>query len=104
MVYFSGIDIKIKQLRTQRGLSQAALAKQLGISKSVASSYETGVHLPPYDILVQLSKIFGVSTDYLLGIESGKSVSVDGLTDIQIEAIVKIIDEMSAINKELNNY
>ena len=54
-MYLPGIGAKIKQLRSQRNISQIDLAKQLGVSKSVISSYENEIHLPPYDVLLQTS-------------------------------------------------
>ena len=72
IVYLPELGTKIKQLRTQRNMSQITLAQQLRVSKSVISSYENSVHLPPYDVLIQLAQIFSVSTDYLLGTATHK--------------------------------
>lgn len=66
-MYLPEMGQKIRQLRSQRNISQIALAKQLGVSKSVISSYENEIHYPPYDVLLQMARLFGVSTDYLLG-------------------------------------
>lgn len=93
-MYLPEIGSKIKQLRSQRGMSQVALARQLGVSKSVVSSYENSVHLPPYDVLLRMARIFGVSTDYLLGASGNRTINVDGLTDTQIEAITLIVNEL----------
>ena len=98
-MYLPEVGIKIRQLRIQRNMSQILLAQQLGVSKSVVSSYENSVHLPPYDVLIRLAQIFGVSTDYLLGTASHKAVDVDGLTDTQIEAVAMIVDELRKTNK-----
>lgn len=98
-MYLPGIGPKIKQLRSQKNISQIDLAKQLGVSKSVISSYENEIHLPPYDILIKMARLFGVSTDYLLGSGGNHSISVDGLTDKQIEAITMIVDELKEANK-----
>ncbi len=43
-----------------------------------------------------MARIFGVSTDYLLGMNSGCTISVDGLTDTQIEAVTMIVNELRA--------
>lgn len=98
-MYLPDIGAKLKQLRSQRNLSQIALAKQLGVSKSVISSYENDVHLPPYDVLLQIARLFGVSTDYLLGASNNRTINVDGLTDQQIEAVTGIVNELKEINK-----
>lgn len=99
-MYLPEIGQKIKQLRSQRNMSQISLAKQLGVSKSVVSSYENEIHYPPYDVLLQISRLFGVSTDYLLGASGNRTINVDGLTDKQIEAIALIVEELKATNKE----
>ena len=99
-MYLPETGTKIRQMRTQKGLSQVALAHQLGVSKSVISSYENGLHLPPYDVLLQLSRIFGVSTDYLLGAQTSRTICVDGLTDVQVEAITMIVQELRKANLE----
>ena len=57
---------RIAALRRQAGMSQAALAQQLGCSASAVGMYEQGRREPPADLLVQLSRLFNVSTDYLL--------------------------------------
>lgn len=98
MVY-SDICKHIKELRLKRGMTQVELASMLGVSKSVISSYENGIHLPPYDILIKLSKVFGVSCDYLIGATQSNYISTDGLTENQIQAIQIIINELRSIKE-----
>ncbi|MBQ3479456.1 MAG: helix-turn-helix transcriptional regulator [Clostridia bacterium] len=98
MIY-SDICKRIRELRIKRGLTQVKLASILGVSKSVISSYENGVHLPPYDILVRLSNIFGVSCDYLIGVSESNYISTEGLTEAQIQAIKNIVEELRKINR-----
>lgn len=100
MVY-SGVDKRIKNLRTKRGMTQVELASLLGVSKSVVSSYENAVHLPPYDILIKLANIFGVSCDYLLGNVAQRNISTDGLTENQIQAVESIVSELKRLNCEI---
>ena len=57
---------KIVTLRKQKGLSQEALAEQLNVSRQAVSRWEMGTALPDVTNILQLSKLFGVSTDYLL--------------------------------------
>lgn len=99
MVYMPEIGIKIKQLRNQRNISQIALAKHLGVSKSVVSSYENSVHYPPYDVLVKIAGLFGVSTDYLLGVSGNRAIYTDGLSDTQVDALMRIADELRSLNR-----
>jgi len=60
------IGQKIQELRTKSGLSQEALADQLGVTRQSVSKWELGQALPDTDKIVQLSRLFNVSTDSLL--------------------------------------
>ena len=84
----------LKTLRLQNGLTQAQVAQKLGVTKSVISAYETGLRLPSYDILINISKIFRVSTDYLLGLENTRELDLSGLTDEEIQALLNLIKAM----------
>ena len=57
---------KILDLRKQHGMSQEDLAERLGISRQAISRWESGTVLPDSANVLQLSKLFGVTTDYLL--------------------------------------
>lgn len=57
---------KIKSLRKKQNLSQEQLADRLGLSRQAVSRWETDNAVPETDMIVRLSEIFGVSTDYLL--------------------------------------
>ena len=57
---------RIAALRRRTGMSQAELARQLQCSPSAVGMYEQGRREPPTDLLVQMARIFDVSTDYLL--------------------------------------
>ena len=72
---------KIKALREARGWSQAELSRRLGITRNGVNSWEQGLSMPSPACLVDLAKVFGVSTDYLLGLERLTTVDVTGLAD-----------------------
>ena len=59
---------RLKTLQIQNSYTQVQLAQKLGVTKSVISAYENGLRMPSYDILITISKVFKVSTDYLLGL------------------------------------
>lgn len=65
----------IKYFRELKHLSQAKLAKQIGVSQRNVSYYESGDHIPPADVLKKLAFIFGISVDELVGT---KKVNSDG--------------------------
>ena len=89
---------RLKQLRLNHNMTQPALAKKLQVTKSVISAYETGIRMPSYETLLMISKVFSVSTDYLLGNDIGKAnvIDVSGLTDKEIEAVKTIVDSLKA--------
>lgn len=58
---------RLKELRKARGLSQGALAKELGLSQQAVGKWETGRSTPDPATLAALAAFFKVSVDYLLG-------------------------------------
>ena len=59
---------RLKELRTERGLSQIQLAFETKLSKSAISFWELGERIPNAQAIVTLAKYFDVSCDYLLGV------------------------------------
>jgi transcriptional regulator with XRE-family HTH domain len=59
----------IKELREEKGLTKFALAKELGISHAAVVLWENGTNVPSVYSLIDLSKFFKVSIDYLVGLE-----------------------------------
>ena len=57
---------KLQQLRKRSGLSQEQLASQLAVSRQAVSKWELDETMPDTENVIQLSRIFGVSCDYLL--------------------------------------
>ncbi len=57
---------KLIKLRRQKGWSQEELAEQMSVTRQSVSKWESMQSLPDLDRILQLSKLFGVSTDYLL--------------------------------------
>ena len=57
---------KLQRLRRQSGLSQEQLAERLGVSRQAVSKWELDETMPDTENVIQLSRLFGVSCDYLL--------------------------------------
>lgn len=70
---------RIAALRRQAGMNQAQLAQLLQVSPSAVGMYEQGRREPSSDILVELSRIFGVSVDYILtgNVPTGDTVKLE---------------------------
>lgn len=61
--------LRIKELREQKKLTQQQVAEALHISRQVYGFYENGKREPNIETIIRIANYFGVSTDYLLGIE-----------------------------------
>ncbi len=57
---------KLQKLRKERGWSQEELASRIAVSRQAVSKWELGTAVPDTDNIVQLSKLFGITTDYLI--------------------------------------
>lgn len=88
----------LRELRQQAGLTQKQLAERLWLSKATISYYEQSVRSPSPEVLVKLSKIFHVSTDYLLGIEDKKQLL--DVTDLPDEDIQFLENTITLLRKK----
>lgn len=84
-------------------MTQSELGKRLGASKAVVSSYETGIHQPRHETLVQLSRIFGVTMDYIysgavIEDEDVDSVDVSGLKEGDIDEVERLVRHLRSKN------
>lgn len=83
---------RIKSLRENAGLTQADVARQLGISRSGVNAWEMGLSVPSTPYIVELARSFQISTDYLLGMADTSSISVKGLSQRQVTALLNLIE------------
>lgn len=88
---------RIKQLREQRGLTQAELAKQLGITRSSVNAWEMGISVPSTQYIVELAHLFKASTDYLLCVDAA-TINISGLTEEDIQLLHGIIAHLRGKN------
>ncbi len=64
--------MRLKDLREDADLKQKDLAEYLHIKQNTYSQYENGQRQLPIEVLIKLSKYYGVSTDYILGLSEKK--------------------------------
>lgn len=93
---------KLRELRLKSGMTQLQLADKVNVTKSVINYYEHKDKKPSPDILIKFSEIFGVTTDYLLGVEKTPEAMLDvsGLTEDDVKAVQVIVDAF----RKKNNY
>ena len=85
---------RIKELREEKAWTQTELAKILGVTRSCVNAWEMGISVPSTQYVVELASLFHISTDFLLGVEATASVSVEGLTDEDIQLVHTIINHL----------
>lgn len=89
MIY--GLYEKIKNLRVHSGMSQPQLAERLGVTKSAVNAWEMGTNSPSLSYIIRLAQVFGVSTDYLLGVNERLTVDITNLDELQKQAVTLMI-------------
>ena len=99
------IGQRVGQKRKELGLSQEALGEQLGVSRQSIYKWESDSALPEIDKLIALSRLFGVSVGWLLGVEEppqddgadAESAPEAGeLTEAQLRMVEEIVARYTA--------
>ena len=82
---------RIKNLRISCGMTQSDLAKKLNITRSSVNAWEMGISTPSTAYVVELSQLFHVSTDYLLGLSTNVTLDVSQLTEKEIQLVYDLV-------------
>lgn len=93
------ISERIQKLRGKMQISQAELANRLGVTRSSINAWEMGLSVPSTQFIVEMAKIFCVSTDYILGVNSEEMLSLRNLERNEIEIILKLVDYFNCKNE-----
>ncbi len=95
--YIMNLSEKIVKLRKMNGWSQEELADKLNVSRQAISRWEGGTAQPDATNILSLSKLFGVSTDYLLNdeYESDRDIPI-------VQAINKEKEDLVLKKKQLH--
>lgn len=82
---------RIAELRKEKKLNQIGLAMKLNVSQRMVSAYENELSQPSIDMLIQMSKIFGVSVDYIIGNTEvripAERFLINGITEDEIKLL-----------------
>ena len=90
---------RIKALRESRGWTQAELARRMNMTRNGINSWEQGLSMPSPQSLVDLARLFSVSTDYLLGVEKHNTVNVTGLDEKDVALIAQLAERLRSAAK-----
>lgn len=75
------MNTRIKELRLEKKLTQRVLGEYLGANQTMLSKIENGISIPDAMLLIDLSKFFHVSTDYILYLSEERTNADSLLTD-----------------------
>ena len=64
---------RVKKLRLSAGMTQEQLAERIWVTKAAISNYELSERNPSPETIIKIAGVFGVTTDYLLGLEDKRS-------------------------------
>lgn len=90
--------MKLKELRSNLGLTQAELANKLGISRDTYKNYEQERTQMNYEMLIKVADFYDISLDYLCGRQNKNLIFVDGLSEGQkklIELVKKLTPDQT---------
>lgn len=89
--FWADLTKKLKELREKNGYTQPDVADRIGIGVSAYKSYELGARRAPVDVLTQLSKLYNVSMDDLLGnpVQAKENIIYGDFTKEQFKKIQK---------------
>lgn len=85
---------KLRMLRESRHLTQLQVANRVGVSKAMISAYETAIKTPSIDVLIRLSRLFGVTIDYLVCVDSTAGLNITGLDDDSVAIVAALIAKL----------
>ena len=92
------ISDKIRELRTEKGLSQKELAEQIKSTSKNIWAYENNISTPPLDVLKRLADFFEVSIDYLA--EREDDFGVVKTADGDVEELVALYSALMPATQE----
>ena len=88
---------RIAECRKKKGLSQEGLGEKLGVSRQAISKWEADGAVPEVDKLIGMSKLFGVSVGWLLGIEAEAAPEQPELLSTTIAKRLSVAPAQSAV-------
>ena len=91
---------RLKKVRMDRHLTRAQVARKIGVTASMVSSYETDIRLPSYDVMIRIADLFGVSVDYLLGRDSQRLLDISHLTDEEATVVCGMVSLLERKKEE----
>ena len=94
------IGANIKRLRVHQGMTQKNLADKLFVSAQAVSRWENDEVEPSISTILEISKIFGVSVDEILGVETKETPKSDKEENKEVEDMYRYKNEVLALKEK----
>lgn len=94
---------RLRELRESHHLTQKQLAQDMEVTRASVNAWEMGISLPTVSKLVDLAQRFHVSTDYLLGLASGKSIDVHNFTPQEQEILCGLMEYFQKVHNKTDD-
>ena len=89
---------RIKVFREQAGMTQAELARKLNLTRASVNAWEMGLSVPSAQSIIDLAKVFHVSTDTILGVDSSYMIDISDLTAEQARIVALLVQHFNSEN------
>ncbi|MDD6441141.1 MAG: helix-turn-helix transcriptional regulator [bacterium] len=91
---------RIKELRLSNNMTQADVAKKLNITRSSVNAWEMGISIPSTAYIIELSQLFKVSTDYLLGLSTNITLDISSLSEREIQLVYRLVQYFQELHSQ----
>lgn len=91
---------QIVNMRFKTGMSQAELARRLGISRSSVNAWELGFATPQLKHVIEMAKIFNTTVDNMLNLTSEVSIDLSELNDEERQVVYNLVDCLKKAHAE----
>ena len=94
------VSDRIKYLREKNNLTQSELARKLNVTRSSVNAWEMGVSVPSTALIVDVAKLFHVSSDYLLGIKESSTLEISLLSDKETMIVYELVQYFKSLKQK----
>lgn len=91
---------QIVNMRFKMGMSQAELARRLGVTRSSVNAWELGFATPQLKHVIEMAGIFSTTVDNMLNISDEVTVNISDLNDEERQVVLNLVDILKKAHSE----